>query len=95
MWAASRVPLGAGNVPSSFFSCIMELLARRWWCTELRWGWCSPWLSSNSFSSMADEALLSVTSWAMLDDRYVQDKDGEEVEGEGGERRLGEEGRKG
>jgi hypothetical protein len=31
----------------------------------------------------------------MLDDRCVQDKDGEEVEGEGGERRLGEEGRKG
>jgi hypothetical protein len=33
-WPLITVPLW--RVPSSFFSCIIELLARNLWCTELR-----------------------------------------------------------
>ena len=64
-------PLCSANVPSSFFSCIIELLARSLWWTEFLWGWCSPWSSSKSFSSMADEAFWSTASVVMLDDGCV------------------------
>lgn len=58
----------AGYVPRSFFSCMIELLARSLWWTEFLWGWCSPCSSSKSFSSMALEAFLSTASVVMLDD---------------------------
>lgn len=48
---------------------MMELLARSRWCTELRWGWCSPCSSSYSLSSMADDDAvgLSTPREAILD----------------------------
>jgi hypothetical protein len=63
-----RDAIGSCDSPRSFFNCMMELLARRRWCTELRWGWCSPCSSSYSRSSMADEAAagFSTPSEAML-----------------------------
>jgi len=79
--------MGTGDVPRSFFSCIMELLARSLWWTEFLWGWCSPWSSSKSLSSMADEAFWSIASVVMSNDGCVQ------WVGEGGgvgERRGGE-----
>jgi hypothetical protein len=72
-WAACQRGQGAreealrGSVPSSFFSCMMELLARSLWCTEFLWGWCSPCSSSKSLSSMALEAFLSMARAAMVD----------------------------
>ena len=56
-------------IPRSFFSCMMELLARSLWWTEFLWGWCSPCSpSSKSLSSMALEAFLSTARVVMLDD---------------------------
>ena len=74
---AFRMPLSAANVPNSFFSCMMELLARNLWCTEFLWGWCSPWSSSKSFSSMADEPVWSTASADMMVDGNVYWVEGE------------------
>lgn len=61
-------------VPNSFLSCMMELLARNRWCTELRWRWCSLCSSSTSLSSMADDDAAGLSTpraglgGAILDD---------------------------